>query len=112
MFFGASDLYRDIIVISVLVPISGLGILRIFQHLRIFWGVANAGLGMGTYQLHVIACNLDLRRVGMKLNLRFHSTNCWVFFFKICHHPCKLKIKISLKIKFIEYFLSRDIIWK
>ena len=41
---------------------------------------------MSTYQLHVIACNLDLSRVGMNWNLRCHSTNC-CFFFKICPHP-------------------------
>ena len=55
-----------------------------------FFGAAKAGLWMGTYQLHVIACYLDLSRVRMKWNLWCHSTNC-VFFSKsvpipVCSH--------------------------
>ena len=61
--------------------LQGWGFCGFFSICRFFWGgAANAGLGMGTYQLHVIACYLDLRGVGKKLNLRCRSTNCWVFF--------------------------------
>ena len=44
-------------------------------------GLANAVFWMGTYQLHVIACNLDLSRVGMKWN-RPSQHKLLVFFSK------------------------------
>ena len=61
---------------------TGMGILGIFSHLQNFLCTANAGLCMITYHLHVIACNLYLSRVGVKLYTPCHRTSCCFFFSK------------------------------
>ena len=93
--------------------IQGWRFLRILPHLLIFffWQPMQDFEWVHLYQLHVIASNHDLRRVGGGSEIRrvtAQDDKLLFFFFKICPHPCSIKTRLNKKKK--HHFNFKNIV--